>query len=128
MSKVLTGDATMRFFFSAAAAGPLSRPGANTGLLPMIGTSRPWAAATPAAEAVWPGATVSAIGVDALALKLVICERHVLVGRLDLRLDDGHAVLGGEGLGAGEAVRAVLALEVDVAELVALLDEVLVSA
>ena len=71
MSNGATGEATYRFFFSAGPAGPLSSAGAKTGLLPAIGTSRPWAAATPATEAVWPGATVSAIALTPAAFSLV---------------------------------------------------------
>ena len=52
-------------------AGPSSSAGAKTGLLPAIGTSRPWEAATPAIEAVWPGATVIAIAFTPSDLSLV---------------------------------------------------------
>ena len=72
LSKLFVGEATMRFFFSGSAAGPSSRPGAKTGLLPMSGTSRPCVAATPAAEAVWPGATVSAMALTPAAFICVI--------------------------------------------------------
>ena len=72
-AQIKSTDQDMSAQVSQFAVGPASRPGANTGLLPRIGTSRPCASATAATDAVCPGATVRAIALTPAALNWVPC-------------------------------------------------------
>ena len=112
--------------FSASAAGVSSSAGSKVGLLPTIGDVEALRRGDAGQRTpICVGAVVIAIAFTPARLSAADLAGHVLVGRLDLLLDDGHAVLLGERLGALQAVLAVLALEVDVADLVALLEHAL---
>ena len=114
---------TVTFLSSVSPTGVSSSCGANTGPLVPIGTFEPDATSRRRrARRAAPGAVVTQIALTPSRLNLAAARGHVLVGRLDLLLDDLEAVLLGGVLDADQAALAVVALEVEVADRVALLE------